>query len=197
MSHATEFFFLSSILAWHLSPSSPISTRWCLAPPPYVTINIDGSLKGNSRMFGAGGVARSTIGEWLWGFSLYLGFTNNTMVELWGIREALLWAWDNGHRWVFFQTNSLLATKWLNTNVVYSMEFSNLILDCRWLLNRDWEAHVKHMWREANSCADLLAERGASQSEREILYDTCPAFSWQCLYWDSMGFVSSRSCRGQ
>ena len=177
MSHATEFF-LSSIPAWHPSPSSPTSTRWCPAPPPYVTINTDGSSKGNPGMSGADGVAHSASGEWLGGFSLHLGFTNNTIAELWGIREALLWAWDNGHRRVCLQTDSLLATKWLNNNVVYSMEFSNLILDCGWLLNRDREAHVEHVWREANSCVDLLAKRGASQSERKILYDTCPTFLW-------------------
>ena len=41
------------------------------------------------------------------------------------------------------------------------MEFSNLVLDCRWLLNRDWEVRVEHIWREANSYADLLAKKGA------------------------------------
>ena len=76
--------------AWHPSPSSPTSTRWCPAPPPYVTINTDGSSKGNPGMSGADGVAHSATGEWLWGFSLHLGFTNNTIAELWGIREALL-----------------------------------------------------------------------------------------------------------
>nr|POE97975.1 putative ribonuclease h protein [Quercus suber] len=72
MSHAMEFFFLSSIPAWHPCPSSPTSTRWCPTPPPYVTINIDGSSKGNPGIFGAGGMARSATGEWLWGFSLNL-----------------------------------------------------------------------------------------------------------------------------
>jgi len=32
--------------------------------------------------------------------------------------------------------------------------------------------------------------------KREVLYDTCPTFLLQCIYWDSMGFVSSQSCRG-
>ena len=108
----------------------------------------------------------------------------------------MIWAWANGHHWVCLQIDSLLAYKLLNTNEDYPMEFSNLILDCRWLLSRDWEVHVKHIWREANSCPDLLAQRGASQSEMEVLYDTYPTFLWQCLYWDSMGFVSSRSRHG-
>ena len=104
------------------------------------------------------------------------------MAELWGIREALARAWAKGHHRVFLQTDSLLAYKWLKTNEDYLMEFANLILDCRWLLNRDWEARIDHIWREANSRVDLLAKRGASQLEREVLYDTCPIFLWQCLY---------------
>lgn len=73
ISHATEFFFLSSVSAWHPSSSSPTTlTRWCLAPLPHVTINTDGSSKGNPGMSSAGGVARSAAGEWLWNFSLHL-----------------------------------------------------------------------------------------------------------------------------
>ena len=102
--------------------------------------------------------------EWLWDFSLHLGVTNNTMAELWGIREALAQAWAKGHHRVCFQTDSLLAYKWLNTTEDYSMEFSTLIWDCRGLLNRDWEVRVEHIWREVNSCEDLLAKRDASQS---------------------------------
>ena len=98
------------------------------------------------------------------------------MAELWGIREALAQAWAKGHHRVCLQTDSLLAYKWLKTNEDYLMEFANLILYCRWLLNRDWEARVDHIWREANSRANLLAKRGASQLEMEVLYDTCPTF---------------------
>ena len=98
-------------------------------------------------------------------------------------------AWDRGHWWVLFQTDSLLAVKWISTEVDFLVEVTNLVLDCRWLFRREWEAHVEHVWRETNSCADVLAKRGASLSNREIIYDTCPRFLWQCLYWDSMGFV--------
>ena len=174
ISHATEFFFLSSVPLRQSSSLSIKYIRWSPAPFPYITINTDSSLIGKLGKSGAGGVARLANGEWLWGFSLLLGVTNNTMAELWGLREALARAWAKGHHRVCLQTNSLLAYKWLNTNIEYPMEFSNLILDCKLLLNKDWEAHVEHIWREANSYADLLAEKGASQSEREVLYDTCP-----------------------
>ena len=98
-------------------------------------------------------------------------------------------AGDKGHRWVLFQTDSLLAVKWISTKVDFLVEVTNLVLDCRWLFRREWEAYVEHVWRETNSCADVLSKRGASLSKREIIYDTCPRFLWQCLYCDSMGFV--------
>ena len=108
------------------------------------------------------------------------------MAELWAIREALIQAWNKGHRYVYLQTDSLLATNWLkDNNTDCPLEFSK---------SQTLELDSTH-WaclEEANQCADRLAKRGASQNEREILYDTCPTFLLQCLHWDSMGFVSSR-----
>lgn len=87
------------------------------------------------------------------------------------------------------QNGSPLATKWINnSHMDYHRKYIDLILDYKLLLTRQWEAHSDHIWREADSCADLQAKRGASQREREILYDTCPTFWLQCLYWDTMGW---------
>ena len=66
-----------------------MAVRWLLASEPHITINTDGSSKGNPGPSGAGGLARSESGAWLWGFPLSLGSTNNTMAELWGVRKAL------------------------------------------------------------------------------------------------------------
>ena len=196
ISHVTEFFFLSTVPLRQSFLLSIKYIRWSPTTFPYVTINIDGNSIGNLEKLGARGVARLANGEWLWGFSLHLGVMNNTMAELWGLREALTRAWAKGHHRVCFETDSLLVNKWLTTHTDYPMEFYYLILDCRWLLNKDWEACVEHIWRKANSYVDLLAKRGAFQSEMGVLYDTCSTFLWQCLYWDSMGFVSSQSHRG-
>ena len=88
----------------------------------------------------------------------------------------------------------LLLNGWI---LMWFKEFFNLILDYRWLLNRDWKAHVEHMWWEANNYIDILAKRGAFQFRREILYDRCLIFLCQCLYWDPMNFIPSRSCHKQ
>ena len=138
LSHDTEFFFLSSVPESSSPTYTDIAIRWCPAPFPQITINTDGSSKGNPGPSRAGGLTHSNTGEWLWGFSVNLDIANNTMAELWGIRKALLQAWYKGHRRITLQTDSLLAAHWLNTNVEFLIEISNLILDCRWSLNRDW-----------------------------------------------------------
>ena len=63
--------------------------RCSLTPFYFITLNTNGSSLGNPGESG-GGMARLANGEWLWGFSLHLGVTNNTMAELWGVREALV-----------------------------------------------------------------------------------------------------------
>nr|POE86300.1 hypothetical protein CFP56_45909 [Quercus suber] len=53
-------------VVWAIKQSVTMIIKVELAPLPYVTINTDRSSKGNPGMFGAGGVACSAIGKWLW-----------------------------------------------------------------------------------------------------------------------------------
>ena len=97
VSHATEFYFLSSLPVSSSSTLPSIWIRWCPGPFPFITINIDASSIGNLGPVGAGGLACSHTGAWLWGFSMNLGRSNNTVAELWGIRVVLRKAWNKGH----------------------------------------------------------------------------------------------------
>ena len=141
-----------------------------------------------------GGIIRDHWGKWIGGFSFNIGITYSIMAELWAIREGLKFAWNNGYKYINLQVDSKLAHNWItNLNSLFPLEYSNLIHDCRSLLERPWVVKTDHIWRKANGCADLLAKRGADQSEHEIFYDTCPAFLTQCYFWDSLGFTSPRS----
>ena len=97
ISHATKFYFLSSFPVSSSSTLPSIWIRWCPGPFPFITINTDASSIGNPGPVGAGGLACSHIGAWLWGFSMNLGRSNNTVAELWGIRATLRKAWNKGH----------------------------------------------------------------------------------------------------
>ena len=65
LSHATEFFFLSSVPSSSSPTYTNIAIRWCPAPFPQITINTDESSKRNLGPSRAGGLAHSDTGEWL------------------------------------------------------------------------------------------------------------------------------------
>lgn len=98
LSHATKFFFLRSIPSSSTPQYFFILIIWTPASNPFVTINTDGSLKGNPGQLGASGLAWDSDGNWLWAFSLHLGNTNNTVAELVAIRKGLKLAWNRGYQ---------------------------------------------------------------------------------------------------
>ncbi|KAL0014391.1 hypothetical protein SO802_001460 [Lithocarpus litseifolius] len=191
--HATEFFYLSKHPKLQHQTSITTFVGWKPTPFPFLTLNTDGSSKGNTGHARAGGIIRNHWGKWIGGFSINIGITHSMMTELWAIREGLKYAWNKGYKYINLQVDSKMAHNWItNLNSLVPLEYSNLILDCRSLLERPWAVKTNHIWREANRCADLLAKKGVDQSEREIFYDTCPAFLTQCYFWDSLGFTSPR-----
>lgn len=52
-------------------------------------------------------------------------------------------------------------------------EFSPLIADCRTALESFQFAHIKHIYREANRCADFLAKMGATAAEHGFSLLSC------------------------
>uniref|UniRef100_A0A7N2LQE5 RNase H type-1 domain-containing protein n=1 Tax=Quercus lobata TaxID=97700 RepID=A0A7N2LQE5_QUELO len=67
---------------------------WKPTPFPFLTLNTDGSAKGNTGHAGAGGIIRDHWGNWIRGFSINIGITHSMMAELWAIREGLKFAWS-------------------------------------------------------------------------------------------------------
>lgn len=46
---------------------------------------------------------------------------------------------------------------------------------------------IRHIYREANVCVDLLANRGCDQQLSLVVYEQAPSFSGQALQQDIMG----------
>jgi len=53
-------------------------------------LNIDGSVQGNPGFVGGRGVLRDSLGNWINGFSMHIGFVTNNAAELWVARQGLL-----------------------------------------------------------------------------------------------------------
>ena len=134
-----EFYFLASTarqtqarfpqyICWHAPP-----------PPPYITLNTDGSALSNPGIAGVGGILRDHLGHWIADFSLHLGIATNNTAELAAVRQGLDMAWQLGFKFIWLETDFNVVLTWLTTtNVSYPTNMISLICDCRNLKDRDW-----------------------------------------------------------
>jgi ribonuclease HI len=79
------------------------------------------------------------------------------MAELWGIYEGLRLAQRRRVMRLEVRTDSQVIAQSLNTHSHGSSMGCALVKRIRSLLNGTWEVKVIHIYREANRCADMLA----------------------------------------
>jgi ribonuclease HI len=145
-------------------------------PPPinWVKLNTDGSSKNNMTAAGCGGLIRGNDGEWLGGFSKFVGSCSACVAELWGVLEGLKYAWNLGFRLVELHIDSQVVVKIIQEDGTTSSSCWSLVRRIRQFLERDWEIKIQHSYREANKCADLLANIGCDSGGPLIYYESCP-----------------------
>lgn len=79
-------------------------------------------------------------------------------------------------------STSTLIFLMLNTIVVYTSKFNFII----WMLpscirqiqsfnQKPWTLSFRHVYREANQCADRLAKKGSSSSDLLVTWPSCPS----------------------
>ena len=61
-------------------------------------------------------------------------------------------------------------------------------------MDRDWVVQVQHIYREANACANTLANQGTHQQNLLSVYNGCPSFVYMYYVKDLTGLGSIRLC---
>ena len=69
-----------------------------------------------------------------------------------------------------------------------------LVYDCRQLASRFSRICFRHIYREANMCADSLAKLGLTQSLEFVIHSSPPVDSLASLEADSQGSFVNRAC---
>jgi 3-mercaptopyruvate sulfurtransferase SseA len=60
----------------------------------------------------------------------------------------------------------------------------------RRLMDLDWEVVVKHSYREANKCADMLANIGCTLDSHIMYYESCPSECYLVWSADVLGIAT-------
>ena len=119
-------------------------------------------------------VSRDADGQWVRGFSRWIGVTNNFVAELWGLREGLMLCRSLNLSSLVIELDTKSIVNVLN-NLSYANNFISRILDdCRLLISHMPQIRIKHCFRQANHCADRLARISFSQTSEFSLFDSSP-----------------------
>ncbi|PKI65450.1 hypothetical protein CRG98_014189 [Punica granatum] len=147
---------------------------------------------GNPGLAGVGGLIRHSLGRWVMGFMMNLGCATSPIAELKPLRQGLINAKERGVDNVIVELDAKLVLSWVrgkSTNMV----LTNLIDDCRNLCLQFDTIIPKHTYREANKCADHLANLGAELPNSLVILTHSPPSIRKLLFEDIMGLSSPRT----
>jgi ribonuclease HI len=152
--------------------------------PSFVSLNTDGASKEQQHV-GCGGIVRGSQGEWIGGFLKCVGRCSAFIAELWGVLEGLRYVKRLGFNKIE-----------LNIDLEAVVSCSNRLFAkcCRdfKMMALDWEVEVRHTYREANKCADVLANYGSMSSVDSQFFTYCPDFIEDLFVADNLGISTPR-----
>jgi ribonuclease HI len=157
----------------------------------FIKLNTDGAYKVN-QVAGCGGVIRGSHGEWLGGFAKGVGLCSAFVAELWGVFEGLSLAYRLGFRNVELEVDSETVVCVIKTGCLKSNGGYSLLKRIKQLMAKDWRVEVSHIYREANKCADAMANIGCLQDFHFEFYDCCPVPVRDVYNLDMMGNTTPR-----
>jgi ribonuclease HI len=122
-----------------------------------------------------------------------LGMCSAYVAELWGVFEGLRYARSLGFNRVELNVDSSIVNQVLRKPGYGRPLGGSLVMRIRKLLELDWEVVIDHVYREANKCADMLANIGCTLDTHMVYYDICPIECHSVMLADVLGIATPRS----
>jgi hypothetical protein len=86
----------------------------------------------------------------------------------------------------------LVVVELVNSIITPNAFLSTIVTDCRSLIERFESCSLKHIFRKANGCAELLAKTGCNQRPDFISFSNAPAYVLEVLVFDVLS--ATRFC---
>ncbi|GLT29719.1 hypothetical protein SLA2020_045650 [Shorea laevis] len=151
----------------------PRLISWELPPHEWIKLNTDSSVMGNPGKGSCGGLFRNSQGRWLLRYTRNIGYTTALAAELWAIRDGLQIAINMHFNSIIVETDCYVAYQLISTTDNRHHPHSTLIMDCKALMNMIPQVRLRHVLRQSNMAADMMAKKGAHAPDFVVLYD-CP-----------------------
>lgn len=91
-----------------------------------------------------------------------IGESSVTMAELWGLYQGLNLAWNIGISHLLVEVDSYCVVQMTAKQATVPNAYYPLMVAIREILSRNWQVSITHIYREANSAADFMANMALS-----------------------------------
>lgn len=191
--HASELFFCVNN---GLVPKRTIlkSIRWEKPRAGWLTLNTDGSATSIFGPASGGGLIRDENRGWVTGFARRIGNTNSFMAELWALRDGLQLCLQMSVHSVTIELDAKIIVDAFNSPTSWNSIVYSIMEDCRQMANRIPLVCFRHIYKEANKCADFLARLGMLLDRDFIVFSSPPVDLASLMEADATGLYVNRLC---
>ena len=131
-------------------------------------------------------------GGWVAGFARRIRNTNSYMAELWALRDGLQLCLQMNAHYVIIELDAKVVVDALNSPNSPNSFSSSILEECRHMANQLPQKIFRHVYREANKCADLLARIGLLLDNDFIVFSSPPVDLASVLEADANGVYVNR-----
>ena len=139
-------------------------------------------------------MVKSEDGQWVVGFSKRIGVTNSFAAELWGLCEGLKLCCNLNIHCLVVEMDAKAIVDVLQNEDYANIIISPILDDCRQLLTRLHQVHIKHRFCQANQCADGLGRMSFRMSSDFLMFDSLPVDILDVFEGDLNGMYFNRIC---
>ena len=168
------------------------SIKWEKPRNDWLALNTDGSVVVNFGIARGGGLTRDANGDWVTGFTRRIGTTTSFLAELWALRDGLQLCLQIHAQATLIELDSKTIIDAFNSQTHSNTIVSSIMDDCRHKVSRIPQTCFRHIYREANRCADFLAKLGTSFEGDFIVFSSPPVDLACVLEADASGLYVNR-----
>lgn len=168
--------------------------KWEKPELGWLKLNTDGSWNATSSKASGGGLIRDELGNWVVGFTRKLGRMNSLTAEVWALRDGLLLCHQMNIPAIIVELDAKVLVDAISNPRYSNTVISPIFYDCKCLLSQIPQVRIKHIFREANKCANRLANFAHSQDLEFITHSVPPVDLISFVEADCIGIPCNTHC---
>ena len=131
-----------------------------------------------------GGLIRGSQGQWVKGYMRKTGMATSVEAEFWDLRDGLTLASQKGINNIIVELDAKVVIELVCATNTPNRYYTPLLNDCKTLLTRFQGMRIKHVYREGNKCADMLARESCWLMDDFVVLDR-PLSNDLCILLDA------------